>query len=229
MATVDGDQRRQPASEVGIDELLGLLACGELLAFEQRAADASLAPRLADRAALARHAARELVNFDLLTTALGERGVSVAEAMEPFLEPLSDFHRLTRPADWWEGLVKVYVGEGLVGDFYREIAAHLDGPTRALIAEVSRTDEVEDYILERVAEAIAEEPQRAGRLALWGRRILGEALSQAQQVLAARESLSRLVLEPDIPIAAALTRMSGVLYSLQGRHAHRMRALGLDP
>ncbi|MBU6147880.1 MAG: ferritin-like domain-containing protein [Actinomycetales bacterium] len=229
MASLDDDQRRHGATEAGIVDLLGLLACGELLAFEQRAADAGLAPRLADRVALARHAARELVNFDLLTNALAERGVQVAEAMEPFLGPLSDFHRLTRPADWWEGLVKVYVGEGLVGDFYREIGAHLDDATLALIAEVSRTDDVEGYILARVSEAIAEEPQRAGRLALWGRRILGEALSQAQQVLAAREGLSGLVLEPDVPIAAALTRMSGVLYAIQGRHAHRMRALGLDP
>ena len=39
----------------------------------------------------------------------------------------------TSPADWFESLVKAYVGDGLANDFYREIAAFLDADTRDLV------------------------------------------------------------------------------------------------
>ena len=38
--------------------------------------------------------------------------------------------------------------------------------------------------VDRVRRAIEEDPVVAGRLALWGRRIVGEALAQAQTVVA---------------------------------------------
>ena len=49
--------------------------------------------------------------------------------MAPFRAPIDLFHAHTAPADWFEGLIKAYVGDGLAADFYREIAAYLDtGP-----------------------------------------------------------------------------------------------------
>ena len=44
-----------------------------------------------------------------------------------------------------------------------------------------------------VREAIAADPRVAGRLALWGRRLVGEVLSQAQRVAAERDALSNLL------------------------------------
>ena len=46
---------------------------------------------------------------------------------------LDAFHAHTAPRDWYEGLIKAYVGDGLAADFYREIAAYLDADTRDLI------------------------------------------------------------------------------------------------
>ena len=43
------------------------------------------------------------------------------------------FHAHTAPPDWFEGLIKAYVGDGLADDFYREIAAYLDPDTRDLV------------------------------------------------------------------------------------------------
>jgi len=226
--TADRGAALTPAP-AGLVDLLGLLACGELLAFERLAADGALTPRLEDRIAMAAHAAEDLANLRRLSAQLALLGVDQATAMAPFLEPLTTFHRLTRPADWYEGLVKAYVGEGLVGDFYREISSHLDEPTRTLIAEVSRSEGFEAYAVARLREAIADDPRLGGRLALWGRRIVGEALSQAQHVVAEREGLITLVLTPGAPIAAGLTRISDVLGLLQRRHAERMHALGLAP
>ena len=46
--------------------------------------------------------------------------------MEPFVAPIDGFHESTAPADWLEGLMKAYVGDGVGADFYREIARFLD-------------------------------------------------------------------------------------------------------
>ena len=53
--------------------------------------------------------------------------------MAPFREALDLFHEHTAPSDWYESLIKAYVGDGLADDFYREIAAYLDADTRDLI------------------------------------------------------------------------------------------------
>ena len=53
--------------------------------------------------------------------------------MAPFEATFDKFHEHTAPADWLEGLVKAYVGDGLAADFYREVAAYVDADTRELI------------------------------------------------------------------------------------------------
>ncbi|WP_344342052.1 ferritin-like fold-containing protein, partial [Streptomyces rhizosphaericus] len=67
-----------------------------------------------------------------------------------------------------------------------------------------------------------------GRLALWGRRLMGEALIQAQRVAAERDALTAL-LAGGVPRRrldlAALGRM---FTRLTERHAERMALLGLD-
>ena len=52
--------------------------------------------------------------------------------------PIDLFHEHTAPSDWFEGLIKAYVGDGLANDFYREIAAYLDPDTRDLVIAVAR-------------------------------------------------------------------------------------------
>jgi 1,2-phenylacetyl-CoA epoxidase catalytic subunit len=119
-----------------VADLLGVLAYAELTAFDRLAEDARLAPTLAGRAALARMAAAEIGHHVRLTERLTELGVDPAAAMAPFVAALDAFHEGTRPKTWLEGLVKAYVGDGLAADFYREIAAFLPGPDRALVLEV---------------------------------------------------------------------------------------------
>ncbi len=41
-----------------------------------------------------------------------------------------------------------------------------------------------EFVIARVREAIEADPRVAGRLALWARRLVGEALGQAQRVAA---------------------------------------------
>ena len=78
--------------------------------------------------------------------------------MQPFVQGLDAFHARTRPADWLEGLVKAYVGDGLSADFYRTIADLLDPKTQALVNEVLADTDHSDLVVARVREAIVADP-----------------------------------------------------------------------
>jgi len=85
-----------------------------------------------------------------------------------------------------------------------------------------------EFVVREVRGAIDADPRVAGRLALWGRRLVGEALSQAQRVAADRDALLSLIIGSiDRPGAdlAELVRMFG---RLTEEHSRRMGLLGLS-
>ena len=206
-------------------DLLGVLAYGELTAFVRLSTDASLAPTISDKHALASMAAAEFEHYRRLRAHLLAGGVDPEQAMAPFVEPLDAFHDSTQPNDWLEGLIKAYVGDGLATDFYREVAAFVsDVPTQALILEVLADTGQASFAVERVTQAIAAEPAVGGRLALWGRRLVGEALIQAQRVAVERDALTELLVGGSLDLAG----IGRLLTRLTDAHTARMGALGLQ-
>ena len=165
-----------------------MIAYGEISAFERLAEDAKLAPTLEDKIAIASMAATEFGHVTLLQDRLTELGTDPFAAMAPFQEPLDLFHAYTAPSDWYEGLIKAYVGDGLAADFYREIAAYLDPRTRDLILASLTDAGHSQFVIDRVRRRSPADPRLGGRLALWGRRLMGEALTQAQRVAAERDA-----------------------------------------
>ena len=143
----------------------------------------------------------------------------------PFVPALDAFHDSTRPRTWLEGLVKAYVGDGLASDFYREIAAHLPDPDRALILDVLADTGHADFAVREVRAAIATNRTLSGRLALWGRRLVGEAMRQAQAVIAERDQLAALILEGTGDLAG----VGRLVERITSAHTERMRTLGLNP
>ncbi|MCU1594153.1 MAG: hypothetical protein JWO12_1545 [Frankiales bacterium] len=205
-------------------DLLGVLAYGELIAFERLATDAQLAPTVADKVALATMANAEFSHFRQLRDYLVARDVDPIAAMAPFVDPLDHFHDSTTPSDWYEGLIKAYVGDGMATDFYREVSTYVkDDETRLLIQSVLQDTGQAEFAVLKVKEIIADEPSVGGRLALWARRLVGEALIQAQQVAVERDALLELLVGTgDL---AGITRL---LKSITDKHEERMGLLGLQ-
>lgn len=216
-----------PQYREAVVDLLGAIAYGEISAFERLAEDAKLAPTLEDKVAIASMATAEFAHVARINERLVELGADPFEAMAPFQAPIDRFHEYTAPTDWYEGLIKAYVGDGLANDFYREIAAYLDTGTRDLVVASLEDAGHASFVVDRVRAAIAADPRLGGRLALWGRRLMGEALTQAQRVAADRDALSALLAggvdRPGLDLAA----IGRMFTRITERHAERMAELGL--
>jgi hypothetical protein len=203
-------------------DLLGALAYGELSAFDRLCHDARLAPDLAGRVAVSEIAALEFGHYRALADRLRSLGVEPVRAMAPFVSALGRFHALTNPSTWLEALVKAYVGDGLAADFYREVGEFVDASTRELINDVLAGSAGQTFVVREVRAAIAANPALRGRLALWGRRLVGEALSQTQHVLAERDALAELLMRGSgdlVGVSALITRITD---------KHTIRLVDLD-
>jgi tRNA-(MS[2]IO[6]A)-hydroxylase MiaE-like protein len=218
----DADYRR------AVVDLLGAVAYGELSAFDRLVDDAKLAPTVRYKVEMCAMATLEFGHVARLHDRIRELGTDPFDAMAPFEAALDLFHAHTAPSDWYEGLLKAYVGDGLAADFYREIAAYLDAETRDLIIGSLEDAGQADFAVRHIRQAIADDPKLSGRLALWGRRLMGEALTQAQRVAAERDALSALLAggidRPGLDLAA----IGRMFTRITERHAERMAELGLS-
>jgi hypothetical protein len=213
----------------GVLDLLGVLAYAELVAFFRLSEDAAVAPSLADKAALGEMAVAEFGHFRVLCGQISRMDATPEHAMQPFVAALDDFHARTTPADWLEGLVKAYVGDGIAGDFYRAVAELVDPQTRALVLDVLADTGHAEFVIARVRGAIEADPQVAGRLALWARRLVGEALAQAHRIAADRGPLAHLLAggASGAPAAGEFGEIGRMFAQITDKHAQRMAALGL--
>ena len=205
-------------------DLLGILAYGELSAFERLSSSARYSPTLHDRAVVGRMAVVEFEHYELVRARLEHMGLDTEAAMLPFQPAVDHFHERTRPADWYEALMKAYVIDTVSADFYRAVGRYVDAGTRELIGQVRSTGESTAVLQERLKTALADDPRLASRLALWARRLLAEVLTHAQRVSLEHSFLAGL---SGLDDAGARELVSGLTAELAANHARRMAGLGL--
>ncbi|MEI7915889.1 MAG: ferritin-like fold-containing protein [Mycobacteriaceae bacterium] len=211
-----------PADHPGVNELFALLAYGEVAAFYRLTDEARMAPDMRGRINMARMAAAEMGHYELLRQTLDKRGVDVLTAMTRYAPALENYHRLTMPSTWLEALVKTYVGDALAADLYLALAGSLPEEVgdvvRAVLAETGHSQ----FVVAEVRSAVTSSGRQRSRLALWARRLLGEAITQAQFVMADHDELVDLVLA-----GGGLGQLSDFFDRLQHTHNERMQDLGL--
>ena len=217
-----------PQEREGTIELLGAIAYGAISGFTRMAADSEMARDLVLKRALAGMAVKEFHNHELLVDHVVELGGDPIEAMAPFRAAFDSFHARTRPRDLLEGMVKAYIGDGIATDFFLEISRYVEPTTRAIIERASSDHRDVDTIVAAVRAGISEDSRRSGPLALWGRRLVGEALTQGQVVASERDALSELVLGLNHDrTGATLEEVGELMQRLTDRHQSRMGRLGL--
>ena len=207
----------------GVNKLFALLAYGEVAAFYRLTDEARMAPSLRGRIAMASMAAAEMGHYEMLRDALTARGVDVEQAMTGYISALENYHRLTTPSTWLEALVKTYIGDALAADFYREIADVLPDEVADVVRGVLSETGHSQFVVAEVRAAVAASGKQRNRLTLWARRLLGEAITQAQYVLAEHDELTDLVVSG----TGGLGQITDFFDRLQRTHAERMAELGL--
>ncbi|MDT5014224.1 MAG: hypothetical protein QOD39_384 [Mycobacterium sp.] len=207
----------------GVTELFALLAYGEVAAFYRLTEEARMAPNLRGRINMAAMAAAEMNHYEVLRDALERRGVDVVPAMTKYAPALENYHRLTTPSTWLEALVKTYVGDALAADFYLEIADAIPEAAADVVRAVLSETGHSQFVVAEVQAAVTASEKQRHRLALWSRRLLGEAITQAQYVMADHDELVDLVMSS----GEGLTQMTEFFDRLQRTHSARMQELGL--
>jgi hypothetical protein len=76
-----------------------------------------------------------------------------------------------------------------------------------------------------VRAAIKADRRVPGRLSLWGRRLVGEAMTQSQAVIAEHDGLAGLI----IAGTGDLSGVAQLIDRITAAHTRRMKALGLNP
>lgn len=196
-------------------EFFGQLACLQLSLLESAARAVSDAPTLDARVRLAPIV--QIVSTSLeKTVALLRESDDPLEAMRPLYPEVEDFHRVTNGEDWYELLLGLYVTTGLLTDFYFAFAGGLPAQDRDRVRRLLADEPGEKILVAELTRAIAENPRLASRLALWGRRLVGDTLLQMYRAMgdAGRQGATGERIEP-------------VVTEIVGNHTRRMDALGL--
>jgi hypothetical protein len=207
--------------------VLGMLAYGQLAAFSRLAADGSTAPSLAERLELSRLAGVALSRVEQVSGRVAELGGELEPVMAPFAGVLVEFDERTGCSTWWERLLKGYVGYGVADDFSRIVAQGLDPASRDVVLGALADQGHASLVVDVLAAAGAADPTLAPRLALWGRRLVGEALGVVQRVVAQHQELSSLLEDVAVDLPGTGDPQQRLFALLTAEHTRRMERLGL--
>lgn len=238
--TADSDAPSDAGTSAAALAVLGLLANSDLTAMTRLASDAEVAPSISDRIELCRIVGVAAERLGRVEARASELGAGLADVVAPFLGTFTDFDARTPPGTWWERLLKAYVGFGVEDDVAGLLARGLadggegpelpggaDAATRALVLAVLDDDRHSTLVVARVTEATSADPVLASRLALWGRRLVGEALGVVQRLVTDHPEL-RVLLERALPEGATGQPLQQRLFAvLTAEHTRRMDRLGL--
>ncbi|BDZ41030.1 hypothetical protein GCM10025865_03290 [Paraoerskovia sediminicola] len=222
------------ASVEDVRALLGLLAYTELTAFTRLAESSSQAPGLHERLRLARRASNAVERQEWVLARIEELGGDPEAEVAAFDRTYADYNDRTTPGSWWERLLKGYVGHGVADDFCRLAVDGLDDRSREVVLEVIRGGESDERSVAVLSAAAEADEVLASRLALWGRRLVGEALGVAQTLMTSRPALARLVADGaarrgvgGVDPSSPAEHVPWVLGQLTAEHTRRMGRLGL--
>lgn len=217
--------------------LLGLLAYAELSTQMRLAIDASRGSNPTYRLLQADLSAAAYERMGHITDYINELGVDGRAQMLEFNNAFDEYEQRTKAETWHERVLKGYVGHAVALDFCRVVIQSLPAEVHDRVAKSLDSTAEADAAALILDEATATDSVLKSRLALWGRRLVGEALNQIQSLVFAYPALERLVQnsarEQGVDIASAneadarQMTTSWLLSQLTADHARRMDRIGL--
>ena len=195
---------------------LGKSAYLQLAIFENLSRVVRTAPTTEAKSTLAKVAGFALTKHEELSDEIRRAGADVADTMQPFVAEIDAFQRVTQGNDWYESVTTCYLTSGFLDDFLVRLAPGLAATAAHRITEILTEDTGESIVAQELLAAISRNPQLGARLAMWGRRLVGDTMLLARWML--RESDDHAIDE---------ARIEPVFTELIAAHTRRMDALGL--
>jgi hypothetical protein len=195
---------------------LGKSAYLQLAIFENLSRVVRAAPSTESKSALSQVAGLALAKHQGLVAEIERHGADAAATMQPFVAEIDGFQRLTEGNDWFESVTSCYLTAGFLDDFLVRLASGLHGAPRERVSAILEADSGEAIIVAELLAAIEKNPRLAARLAMWGRRLVGDTML-----------LARWTLRPTDNHDSDEARIEPVFTELIAAHTRRMDALGL--
>lgn len=198
-----------------LDRFLGQAAYVQLSIFEDLSRLVAIAPTLEAKEALSQASAISLDRYRGLTAEIRRSGAEPSATMEPYTTGVDFFQKVTQGAEFYESLMTSHITAGILDDFFSRLALGLTTAEAARITPLYAPSH-EQILADQLRVGISANPRLAARLAMWGRRLVGDAM------LVARASLAT-------PLASEKdeARIEPVFTELIAAHTRRMDALGL--
>ncbi len=199
---------------------LGQVTALQLAMLQQASAIVENAPTLESRASVAEVVRILSTKFRDLSDLIRSEGAEPVEAMRPYLPSSIRFVHEMRGADWYDLLLSLHVTSWLLGDFFIAYAGGLPDDARRPVIRIL-TSEAESPLLEdELRGALAENPRLSSRLAMWGRRLVGDTL--LQMYLAVNGTV-----DDEGHVAPSGERLEPAINDIVAAHSRRMDLLGL--
>ena len=195
---------------------LGRAAYVQLTLFENLSRAISTAPTTSAKTAIGRAAELSLGKHRMLVEQISRAGGVPAEVMEPATADVDRFESAVKGADWFETLVTCYLTAGFLDDFFARLALGLPPEAARSVAAIYAGESGESVLVDLLKSGIEENPRLASRLAMWGRRLVGDTMLVARSSLLYSENHK-----------SDEARIEPVFTELIAAHTRRMDALGL--
>lgn len=213
----------QVVNRVGLSELtpelssfLGQAAYLQLSFFESLSRAVISSPSTASKEVVSKAAGLVLERHHAFITEIEHLGLNPSESMDPFVTSIDSFQSRTQGNDWAEILLAYYVEAGILDDAFVNIAEGFDREYSDRVEDILGDSEAAKLLAAELMAAIGENPRLASRLALFGRRLVGDVLVLARSAINLPENTA-----PDDE------RLEPILTELIAEHTRRMDDLGL--
>lgn len=195
---------------------LGQAAYLQLSIFEALSRAVATAPTADAKEAVSRVAATSLAKHHRLVAEIERKGGTAGAAMAPYTERIDHYRSITRGDDWFELVTACYLTAGILDDFYLSLSTGLPDDSARRIAEVFASEPGDEILARELQSAIDANPRLASRLALWGRRLVGDTLLIARSALAMPPTTAK-----------DEEKLEPVVTEVIAAHTRRMDAIGL--
>lgn len=195
---------------------LGLSAYLQLELYGAATKAVAGAPSLRAKNVLARVAGQALAKYKKLSDELVARGHEPHVFMQPYAGVVDAYVQRVATSDWHQHVLSIYLVGGLFDDFFAQLACGVRDDFAGEVKRILGRKSGRGRLRVLLAEEVAKDVRLSGWLALWGRRLVGDTLLVAREVLVLSEN--RRFVESEV---------EPMFQGLIADHSRRMEALGL--